>query len=986
MRGRINILLACLLLGFTLAITAQNKTGSLKAVFNNQSSDTSQVTTYLQLYESLKYETPDEAIGYLETSIRLATKLNYKKGHLDGLLAKGSLLEITDQLDSALSIYSQAETLARSMENRKGQEHAILGKGKVYLSTQTLPKADSLSKLGLEMAKRAPVDSLHIALAYDILGGIAFSNGNYAKALDYDQKSLDYNKTYLERRVLSFINLSTTNNTLKDYDQAKKYAITALELAKKAKNRRTIAKSYQQLGIICVEQNNLAEAQDNFNKAIPNFRKIKDKSGLANVYYFQAKIYLERNEQDKAIAQYKLVLAALRDINEKVGTAYTLYDLGKLYLSAKNYAEAEAYLLKAKADFEKIKIPLMRMYTHLKLSELYAETGDYKKAYEYHLEQARINDSLFNVERVQKIDELEEKFQAEQQQQQIELLGAENEIATLKIQKQTNLRNYLILAAFLLLVLIGVVYNRYQLKNRANSKLKELDTLKTNFFTNISHEFRTPLTLILSPLQELRGQKNDTKTANALSVIHRNAKVLTNLTNQLLDLSKLEAGELALQIKEGDLKQFLKVVCASFESLAVAQNVHFVTQFEEAPETAFFDEDKVQKILNNLLSNAFKFTADEGKVQITALTENGHVLVSVEDNGSGIAEEDLRLIFKRFHQSAKNAPNTAGTGVGLTLSKELALLHHGDISVDSALGRGTTFTLKFPIQKSAYRPHQIGDETDKSVQPSQIPKPGTLAKANNEVHTAEKVVLLVEDNPDLSNHMRSLLEHTFQVKQSINGKVGITDALNFIPDIIITDLMMPEADGVEVCQTLKADEKTSHIPIIMLTAKADRDTKLDGLKTGADDFLTKPFDNAELMVRVQNLIDQRDKLREKFEQTLRLAPSKIKVKSPEEAFIKKALEVVDNNLSNSAFTVEAFQQEMGMSRMQLHRKLKVLTHFSASEFIRDIRLQRAADLLADKSLTVSEVAYSCGFNSVSYFTQCFTQKFGANPSKHLAKT
>ncbi|MEL6305464.1 MAG: helix-turn-helix domain-containing protein, partial [Bacteroidota bacterium] len=221
----------------------------------------------------------------------------------------------------------------------------------------------------------------------------------------------------------------------------------------------------------------------------------------------------------------------------------------------------------------------------------------------------------------------------------------------------------------------------------------------------------------------------------------------------------------------------------------------------------------------------------------------------------------------------------------------------------------------------------------------------------------------------------------FTVKQSANGKLGIEDALAIVPDIIISDLMMPEVDGVELSNTLKANEKTSHIPIILLTAKADRNTKLDGLKTGVDDFLTKPFDNEELKVRIQNLIAQREKLRAKYEQTLRLAPSKIKVQSPEETFIKKALEIVDTNLSNSEFTVEAFQKEMGMSRMQLHRKLKALTNFSASEFIRDIRLQRAADLLANNSLHVNEVAYSCGFNSPSYFAQCYKQKFGTSPSK-----
>ncbi|MEM8847609.1 MAG: ATP-binding protein [Bacteroidota bacterium] len=474
--------------------------------------------------------------------------------------------------------------------------------------------------------------------------------------------------------------------------------------------------------------------------------------------------------------------------------------------------------------------------------------------------------------------------------------------------------------------------------------------------------------------------KNDKETANALSVIRRNAKVLTNLTNQLLDLSKLEAGKLSLHVAEGDFKSFLKVVCASFDSLAAAHNVEFARDLDDTPELAYFDEDKVQKILNNLLSNAFKFTSQEGKVTIRAFKDQRQVSITIQDTGAGISTKDQELIFKRFHQNKTNTANTGGTGVGLTLSKELALLHHGDISVKSEEGIGSTFTFHFPIKKSAYQPHEIQEVHAQSIEPITKPTTIELDEDKEGIASTDKIVLIVEDNPDLSNHMRSLLKDEFTVKQSANGKLGVLDALEIVPDIIVSDLMMPEVDGVELSNTLKANEKTSHIPIILLTAKADRETKLDGLKAGVDDFLTKPFDNEELKVRIQNLIGQHEKLKAKYEQTLRLSPSKIKVQSPEETFIKKALEIVDENLSNSEFTVEGFQKEIGMSRMQLHRKLKALTNFSASEFIRDIRLQRAADLLSNKGLNINEVAYSCGFNSHSYFTQCYKQKFGVSPS------
>jgi signal transduction histidine kinase/DNA-binding response OmpR family regulator len=968
-----------------LASVAQTKVDSLTHLLNTQKSDTDKVITYLQLYESLKFEQPDQAYAYLNKSIDLSIKLDHKKGQLNGWLKKGKFLEPSNRLDSALIAYKNALAIAESISNRKGILDAILGQGSIFFRQQELSRADSLAKIALEMAQINPVDSLNSAKAYNNKGNIEFFRSNYLKSLEFHQKSLDYNRKDNDTRIVSLINLSQIHSTLKDSDKGEVYAKRALETAQRIQNSRSIAISYQRLGTINHEQKELEEAINNFEQAIPIFEKVKDNGNLSNIYYFLAKIYLENDEPEKAIAQYKTTLKTLQNLGEQVGVAYTLYDLGKAYFEDKNNSQAEAYFLRALDEFERLKIPLMRMYAQQRLSEVYAAMGNYQKAYNSHVTYSELNDSLFNADRIQKIDELEKKYQTEQKQQEIELLSAENEIASLRIEKQDNLRNYLVLAAFLLLVIIGVVYNRYQLKNRANSKLRELDILKTNFFTNISHEFRTPLTLISSPVQALLSKKNDEETSQALQTIHRNAKVLTNLTNQILDLSRLEAGELSLQVAQGNFKSFLKIICASFESLAVTQKIDFIVEVDKAPEIVFFDEDKIQKILNNLLSNAFKFTSKEGKVILCAKEERGLVLVSVKDSGAGIPPVEQDRIFERFQQ-IHSYVNTAGTGVGLTLSKELALLHKGDITIESEQGKGTTFILKFPTEKSAYPPNQIVEKTNQVAKTSQIPKSETLEDLDDEMNTSKKVALLIEDNTDLSNHMRSLLNGLFEVKQSINGKVGIEDALTLIPDIIVTDLMMPEVDGVELCRILKANEKTSHIPIIMLTAKADRDTKLRGLKIGADVFLTKPFDNEELLVRVQNLIKQRENLKEKFEQTLRLAPSKIEAKSTEEAFIKKALEVVDDNLSNSDFNVDTFQKELGMSRMQLHRKLRALTNFSASEFIRDIRLQRAADLLANKSFTVSEVAYSCGFNSVSYFTQCFKQKFGVSPSKHSSKT
>jgi DNA-binding response OmpR family regulator/two-component sensor histidine kinase len=490
--------------------------------------------------------------------------------------------------------------------------------------------------------------------------------------------------------------------------------------------------------------------------------------------------------------------------------------------------------------------------------------------------------------------------------------------------------------------------------------------------------------LIISPVQTLLANGTNEASQKELAIVHRNAVRLTELIDQILDLSKLEAGQLTLQISQHNLKELLKVSAASFESLADAQSIDFHVNISEAPEVAFYDADKVQTILNNLLSNAFKFTPNGGRIELKLKVKQHRVFISVVDTGPGITEADQKVIFQRYRQGSASNESTAGTGVGLTLSKELALLHKGDIDVESTPGKGTTFTVHFPINResypsSAFQSTQVGPKVaiNNVLQESELGKDDLLDH--------QQIVLIVEDNVELRQHMQSLLKDSFTVKQAKNGEEGVEIAQQIVPDVIISDLMMPVMDGVELCKSIKENDKTSHIPVILLTAKADKETRLSGLKTGADDFLTKPFDNDELQVRVHNLISQRRALQEKFSRKLTLSPSKIETESPNDRFIRKALETVEQHLSNAEFTVEQFQEEMAMSRMQLHRKLKALTGFSASEFVRDIRLQRAADLLTQEGINVTEVAYSCGFNSNSYFTQCFKEKYGTSPSKYLQK-
>lgn len=519
-------------------------------------------------------------------------------------------------------------------------------------------------------------------------------------------------------------------------------------------------------------------------------------------------------------------------------------------------------------------------------------------------------------------------------------------------------------------------------------RVQELDRLKTRFFTNISHEFRTPLSLLTGPLEEIR-QKYPKE--GMIPMMQRNVKRLQSLINQLLDLSKLEAGEFKVETQYGDIAAFFGYIFSSFESLAQHQNIHFnVSQSRRSFET-YFDADKLEKIITNLLSNAFKFTPVNGRIEIRVFYQTidaeDWLLLEVEDNGIGIDTERLPRIFDRFYQVDDTAQrNYEGTGIGLALVKELVDLFKGKITVKSEVNQSTVFRVELPLPKP-----KNGLDKEFTI-PTTPAYPTTSMErwpsdrtpvVGLAMDATKPMLLIVEDNPDLRQYLYGLFEPHYQIVQAINGQNGLDLAFELVPDVVVTDLMMPLLDGFGLCQRLKSDQRTSHIPVVLLTAKATLSDRLEGFELGADDYLQKPFNKEELLVRVRNLIQQRAILRQKFSLMGPLAPSQTAgiPESLDNQFIKKAREIVEAHLGDSSFDVEEFCKEIGMSRTNLHRKLKALTDTSTTEFIRTIRLQRAAQLLLHRTHTVSEIAYQVGFESLPYFSKSFQDKYGKPPSE-----
>ncbi len=482
--------------------------------------------------------------------------------------------------------------------------------------------------------------------------------------------------------------------------------------------------------------------------------------------------------------------------------------------------------------------------------------------------------------------------------------------------------------------------------------------------------------------------------------MERNANRLLRLINQLLDLSKLEAGGMKLEASKQNIVPFVKGVAQSFESSAGKRGIALTVEVEADEIEMYFDRDKLEKILVNMLSNAFKFTEEGGAVSVTvgriADSLNSKAEISVRDTGLGIPSDQIDKVFDRFYQvDASQTREQEGSGIGLALTKELVELHHGTIAVTSEVGKGTTFVVTLPLG----REHLKDDEvigvaaiptplvSDTEPEPITLNlEPDAVLSRQSAITTPQSaiqspLVLIIEDNADVRAYIRSYLEPQYRMLDAVDGADGVEQAKQNIPDLIICDVMMPKMDGNEVCKRLKQDEKTSHVPIILLTAKAGQENKIEGLETGADDYLTKPFDAKELLVRVKNLIDLRRKLREKFSVGKVLKPGEIAVTSVDDQFLQKAMAIVENKMPDENFSVDEFAREVGMSRSQLLRKLTALTSQSPSDFIRYMRLHRAKQLLEQNAGNVSEIAFTVGFNSVAYFTKCFREQFSVVPSE-----
>lgn len=877
--------------------------------------------------------------------------------------------------DGAYKFFEQSADKALKSKDYIQYQTAFLWKVQTMLNLNKFDEAlveldkyvKSVAHIKVANAKDKPT----LEDIYFLYGIIYFDKGflktaieNYQKA---DQIIMSQNIEKPKRRIGINNNIAQVYRQLKNFDKAREYAGTAIELSRKTKDSMLIMNIMLHFGIIETDAKNYQKALPNLDRAYIYFNRINFASYKGSSALYLGIAYYHLKQYKNSIYFLEAARKTYKENGDNYSLAETMGYLSLNFTALKNFKAAKKFI-----DSSKL---LMKdetdspAYIEIINAEVqyYEQIGDFKNS----LKTAKLRDDLkakldqkMNEE---SLNEVEAKYQNTKKAKTIKVLSSENQLAA----RKNSLQLFLFLGIlFFLIMVAGVLYYAYRNKIRTAEKLKDINEMKSRFFANISHEFRTPLTLIKSPIQNLQSTPTDENQKQQLALIDKNANRMLELVDQLLELSKIDSGHLKLILKPGKLDNFLNSIAEPFVFQAKDNGISFILNIEKTPDSNYFDKDVIEKIATNLLSNAFKYNANKEPVYFSGTIENDELQLRISNSGSDLNQEDIPRLFERFYQ--KN-DQQKGSGIGLALVKELVELYHG--SVEATLeNHQLRFLIKLPLNKdipNAVKVNFVEEDARQAETPTSIADGMELP-----------ILLIVEDNVGIRTVIKDLFANDYLILEAENGESALKIAKKEIPDCIISDIMMPKMDGLAFTHAIKNNELTSFIPLVLLTAKTSEDTHLKALQSTADAFLTKPFNHEILKATIKQLIAERKKLQERYSKELVLRPVGIVINSVDEKFIAKLQDILDKELANANFSAEDFATAIGMSRMQLHRKLKTLLGVSTTEFLRNERLKVATDLLKSRNATISEIAYSVGFNDVSYFTKCFKELYQITPSQY----
>ena len=917
----------------------------------------------------------------------------------------GNIYSDLGNYDQALNHYRRSHERCESLEDFSLLALVLGNIGTIYFHQGDFAQAEENFKRSLAHYETQEHQG-GIAQALLNLGLIYQNQSAFPQALNHFQRCLKVFDKLGDPygKALTYQNTGLVYQSLGDYTQALEYFQHSLELFEKMGDRVNSATMLATIGSVYRDQGEPAQALDLFQRALTILDSLGHQDRFGETLLAIGNLYRALDDSPKALDHLQRGLKTYENLNNQLGIATAFTSIGNVYRDQGDYTKARFYGEKALPLARKVgNVDALKDVSTL-LYTSYKALGQPALALEMYELSIAMKDSLNSIEN----QSAAIRYAYEQQALKDSIAQVEKTLqAELNFQQQLNqkdqTRNILIALGILAFILAVGFYARNRFVQRTNAQLKvakeraeQAEMVKTRLYTNISHEFRTPLTIIQGMSEkvieapEVWGEKGG-------EMIRRNSDQLLFLVNQMLDLRKLESNSLHLQMIQGDIISYLRYIIESFHSLAESKEIRI--EFHTDTHKLLMDHDppRTLQILSNLLSNAIKFTPRGGTVglRIRLLTpqtgQHASLKILVSDTGMGIPRADLPHIFNRFYQGeSAQTRKGEGTGIGLALTKELVHLLGGTVSVRSTEDEGTTFEVILPISRQAPLSEASGlvEASPLSAEAKDIPLEEVVGSPAND----KPLVLLVEDNADVVQYLIACLQNDYRLEVAMDGQQGIEKALEIIPDLVVTDVMMPEKDGFEVAQFLKNDERTSHIPIIMLTAKADVDSKIEGLERGADAYLPKPFHPPELLVRLKKLLELRQKLRSYYlnlagrttEQAnrpeLELALEVTVESTAETLFVQKVRSLIEAQLLNPDLKVETLCRELGMSHSQLHRKLTALTGYSTNRFIRYIRLSKARNLLATPDITISEAAYEAGFSDPDYFTRTFKKEYGMTPT------
>ncbi|WP_455063360.1 hybrid sensor histidine kinase/response regulator transcription factor [Prevotella fusca] len=856
--------------------------------------------------------------------------------------------------------------------------------GKLLRGESRFEEALSVHSKGQQQAE-AIGDTLELVMALNNIGTDYRRMGVLDLAQDYHYRAwmlckecTDTSYVARKNRVVSLNGLGNVYMTLGNFERADSVLRLALAGEQRLNSAVGQAINYANLGSIFERHGKTDSAWAYYRKSMALNKEAENELGIALCHTNFGSLYEKARQYDKATEEYEAAYQMMKASKDEWHALNTLIALAGIYHVTGNNAKKMEYLSNAKAMAERIKSPEHLADIHTLYYKHYMQAGDYRSALASYEKATVLQDSVLNIEKVNRIQNT--SLNIERNRQVREMDAAKQTLEEERVARKVGFA----ILGFALLILIGalVIFLYLQRIHRRNHlELKKMAAMRENFFTNITHEFRTPLTVILGLSRDLQ-EVDSVETKEKAQVIERQGKGLLALINQLLDISKVKSAVGRPDWKNGNIVAFLTMIVEGYHDYARSHNID-LQMFAEGEIVMDFIPDYVVKVMNNLLSNSFKFTPAYGKIRILVKRVDEQLHIAVSDTGKGISKETLLHVFEPFYQDENNTQHV-GSGVGLALVEQIIRAVNGSITVDSELGKGTTFHISLPVSNRCQQKVSLEAEKNTPVLPETAVELTDSSSEDNDCR-----LLIIEDNRDIAAYIGSQFAGSYAVSYAENGKDGLEKALELVPDLIITDLMMPGMDGLEVCRQVRANEIINHIPIIIVTAKITEEERIRGIEAGADAYLSKPFNADELRTRVEKLLEGRKLLQAKFA-TL---PAELKKTEEQEdnapkdvdlRFLARLSSIVYMLLSsNKDVDVTNIASHMCMSSRQFYRKVNALTGYTPSAYILRLRIKRAKTLLANSpQLSLGEVADKCGFTDYSNFVRAFKNVCGVIPTDY----